>query len=109
MPLRFNTELQEFVIESFTVALVGSKGVRSTAKLTVPFLINNVPLSANEELIMEVPEKTKQPEKRKCPDWKDAAKRTQEMRMKSAVAYHSQTAVADTRIANVFAFGTLGM
>ena len=56
---------------------IGNKSVRSTAKLKVPFLINSVPLSANEELIMEVPEKTKQPITKRDPDWKEAAKKEQ--------------------------------
>ena len=34
--------------------------------------------------------------------------KTQEMQMKTAVAYRSQTAVADTRIANVFCIRDIG-
>ena len=49
VPLKFNTELDEFEIEAAYVVSVGDFCARGTFKLKFPFLTNSVPLVANED------------------------------------------------------------
>ena len=68
---RFNCELKLMTLSSVCIACINEKALNRTRLLDVPFLVNNVPLEAKEELLLEVGKIEKKEKMQRKRTWKD--------------------------------------
>ena len=68
---RFNCEMKLMSLSSVCIACISERALNRTRLLEVPFLLNNVPLQAKEELLLEVGHKEQKAQEKRKRTWKE--------------------------------------